>query len=201
MASFEPVVAVKSTSDEEAPQNEFKRELPEALRELMILSSLHLNQQQQQQVLQLIVNYKHVFATSEDDFGKTNLTYDRINTGSAKPIKQAPRRVSWTKQEKINNLLHDMQVQGVIKLSKSPWTSPVVLVREKDGTTRFCVDYRKLNGITEKDSYPLTRIDNTMDSLVGAKYVSTLHLKSGYWYVEVHPEDRERTAFSSGQRL
>ncbi|GFU76940.1 retrovirus-related Pol polyprotein from transposon 297 [Trichonephila clavipes] len=94
-----------------------------------------------------------------------------------------------------------MQKNDIIEPSSSPWASPIVLVRKKDGSTRFCVDYRKLNDVTKKDSYPLPRINDTLDTLSGHKWFSTLDLKSGYWQVEIHPEDREKTAFTSGQGL
>ncbi|GBM79924.1 Transposon Ty3-I Gag-Pol polyprotein [Araneus ventricosus] len=90
---------------------------------------------------------------------------------------------------------------GIIEESSGPWTSPIVLVKKKDGSTRFCVDYRKLNEITIKDSYPLLRIDDTLDALNGSQWFSTLDLKSGYWQVEIQPEDKEKTPFTTGQGL
>ncbi|GBM93813.1 Retrovirus-related Pol polyprotein from transposon 297 [Araneus ventricosus] len=90
---------------------------------------------------------------------------------------------------------------GIIEVSLGPWASPIVLVRKKDGSTRFCVDYRKLNEITIKDSYPLQRIDDTLDALNGSQWFSTLDLKSGYWEVEIQPEDKDKTAFTTGQEL
>ena len=77
----------------------------------------------------------------------------------------------------------------LIKDSTSPWASPVVLVMKKNEKKRFCVDYRKLNTITKKDSYPLPQIDELLDSLAGATYFSTLDLMSGYWQVMMHPAD------------
>ncbi|GFY18136.1 hypothetical protein TNCV_2045441 [Trichonephila clavipes] len=86
----------------------------------------------------------------------------------------------------------------VIEPSSSPWASPIVFVRKKDGSTTFCVDYRRLNDVT-KDSYPLPRIDDTLDTLASNTWFSTLNLKSGYWQVELHPNDKEKTAFTTGQ--
>ena len=88
-----------------------------------------------------------------------------------------------------------MLEQGVIKSSSSPWASPIVLVKKKDGKYRFCVDYRKLNQVTKKDAHPLPKIDDWLDALHGSKYFSTLDLRSGYWQISVDPQDQEKTAF------
>jgi hypothetical protein len=87
-------------------------------------------------------------------------------------------------------MLRDMRQRGVIEESDSPWSSPVVLVRKKNGDFRFCVDYRKLNDVTMKDCFPLPRMDDTMDTLAGAKWFCTLDLKSGYWQVDLHLDDK-----------
>ena len=88
-----------------------------------------------------------------------------------------------------------MLEKGIIEPSSSPWSSPIVLVKKKDGSTRFCIDYRKLNHVTIKDSYPLPRIDDSLDALGNAKWFSTLDLASGYWQVAVDPKDAPKTAF------
>jgi hypothetical protein len=121
--------------------------------------------------------------------------------GDARPIHQPPRRILLAKQTEVKEMLDKMQRHGVIEESESPWSSPVVLVRKKNGELRFCVDYRKLNDVTKKGCFPLHRIDDTLDTLAGAKWFSTLGLKSGYWQVDVHPDDKEKTAFSTGQGL
>ena len=92
-------------------------------------------------------------------------------------------------REKVQQLLQDMLSKKIISPSKSPWASPVVLVQKKDGSIRFCIDYRKVNAVTRKDAYPLPRVDDTFDTLAGSSWFSTLDLKSGYWQVEVNPSD------------
>ncbi|CAF5227309.1 unnamed protein product, partial [Rotaria magnacalcarata] len=86
---------------------------------------------------------------------------------------------------------------GIIERSTSPWSSPVVLVEKKDGTTRFCVDYRRLNEITTKDAFPLPRIDDIYGQLTTATYFTKFDFKPGYFQVPLDKADRPKTAFST----
>lgn len=88
--------------------------------------------------------------------------------------------------------LQDMQEAGVIFPSCSPWASPVVLVRKKDRSHWFCVNYNQLNSVTKPDRYPLPMIDDLLDQLAQTKYINTLDLTSGYWLIQVSPKSRER---------
>ena len=90
-----------------------------------------------------------------------------------------------------------MLEKGVIQPSTSPWAAPIVLVTKKDGTTRFCVDYRALNCASVKDAYPLPRIDDSLDALNGGRYFCTMDLMSGFWQIKMNPKDQEKTAFST----
>ena len=89
----------------------------------------------------------------------------------------------------------------MIQPSKSPWASPVVLVRKRDGTHRFCVDYRELNSVTKPDTYPLPRTEDLLDQLGKSRYFSTLDLASGFWQTRIHPDSVEKTAFTTPHRL
>ena len=117
------------------------------------------------------------------------------------PIRQAVRRLPPPQREAVQELLTDVLDKDVIQPSGSPWASPIVLVRKKDGSFRFCVDYRKLNEVTHKDAYPLPRIDDTLNTLAGSQWFSTLDLLSGYWQVEVAEKDRPKTAFCTTEGL
>ena len=154
-----------------------------------------LTQTEQQQLYAVLLDYADVFAVDADDLGKTDKLQHTINTGSALPMRQPPRRIPAAQREEVRKLLSEMERKGIIQPSKSPWASPVVLVKKKDGSTRFCVDYRKLNSVTHKDAYPLPRIDDTLQSFSGSRWFSTIDLLSGYWQVAIAESDKEKTAF------
>ena len=96
-------------------------------------------------------------------------------------------------------MIRDIAEAGVIEPSNSPWAAPALLVKNKDDTWRFYVDYRHLNNVTRKESYPLPRIDDALDT--GSQWFSSLDLRSGYWQVDLAPEARPKTAFTIGQGL
>ena len=160
-----------------------------------------LTRRQKEELEGLLNKYKDVFSKENGKLGQAGNVQHEIHTRGA-PIRQPFRRqnpyVRQLEQEQVEEMLE----QEVIRPSTSPWASPVVMVKKKDGTMRFCVDYRKLNSVTEKDAYPLPRIDDTLESLHGAKYFSTLDLKSGYWQVPVKEDHKKKTAFrTSAGRL
>ena len=154
--------------------------VPEHLSDLFQRSSHLLNPDECSQLAQLLINFADVFAVSSDDLGHTSLVTHQIDTGSSHPICQPARRLPLHKRAEADTLLKDMLNKGVIEPSSSPWMSLIVLVKKKDGSTRFCVDYHKLNEVTVKDSYHLPRIDDCLDALAGCRSFSTLDLCSGY---------------------
>ena len=102
------------------------------------------------------------------------------------------------RRDEAKTHVQQMLKDGVAEPSSSPWASPVVLVKKKDGSTRFCVDYRKLNDVTVKESYPLPTADSCFDALAGSRWFPTLDLSSGYWQVDMDVRDKQKTAFTTG---
>ncbi|UYV76933.1 K02A2.6-like [Cordylochernes scorpioides] len=151
--------------------------------------------EERSQVLTLLSGYGEMFTAPDEYKGRTHLVKHHIRTTSDIPIRKNPYRVSLKERNIISDQINSMLKNGIISHSSSPWASPIILVKKKNGTFRFCVDYRNLNSVTVKDQYPLPRIDDCFDSLHGARYFTSLDLCSGYWQVEVEEQDREKTAF------
>ncbi len=143
----------------------------------------------------LLNRHQSVFAKSPDDHGRTNIVQHTIDTGDAKPVRQPPRRPPKAFEADEDEIIEQQLRAGIITESTSPWASPLVFVRKRDGTTRICVDYRRVNDLTSFCAYPLPRIADCLDCMHGAKIFSTLDLQAGYWQIEVKPEDRPKIAF------
>ena len=169
--------------------------IPEHLKDMMEASSEHLSPVQQKQLGDLLSTYEDVFAKSEFDLGTFTGVEHSIDTGTAKPVRQRMRRtpVHFADEEEAH--LQKMIKAGVIQESTSEWASCPVLIRKRDGSIRWCIDYRGLNRATVKDVYPLPLIDDCLDALSGNVWFSKLDANSAYWQVNIKPEDRKKTAF------
>ena len=120
---------------------------------------------QREELMQFLLECQDVFCVEELERGETNLLEMKIDTGDAVPKRQAPRRMPFAVRGEVARQLKQMQQMVVIQPSQSPWASPVVMVRKKDGSHRFCIDYRHLNSVTKADLFPLPRIDDLLDQL------------------------------------
>ena len=176
-------------------------QLPEHLQKLYERSTTGLSTEQKQELHVLLGDYADIFSQGSGDLGKTDIITHSIHTGDSAPVRQLPRRLPLIQRDAAQKAIQDMHKQGIIEPSRSPWGSPIVLVKKKDGSYRFCVDYQKLNEITKKDSYPLPRINDSLETLAGMQWFYTLDLQSSYWQVKMDENAKEKTAFSAGAGL
>lgn len=175
-------------------------ETPQCDRTPKLVLGEQASSQQTEAMTELVQNNQDLFAEKDTELGYTDRVEVTIDTGDHPPISQKPYRVPMSQRHLIDKQVQDMLDAGIIKPSDSPWASPVLLVPKRDGTQRFCIDYRRLNRVIVKNSYPLPNIEDILSSLGGAKYYSVLDLKSGYWQLKVADKDQPKTAFicSSG---
>jgi len=117
-----------------------------------------------------------------------------------KPMSMAPYRMSASELAELKKQLEDLLDKKFVRPSVSPWGAPILLVKKKDGSMRLCIDYSQLNKVTIKNRYPLSRIDDLMDQLVGARVFSKIDLRSGYHQIKVKDEDMQKTAFRTRYR-
>jgi hypothetical protein len=160
-----------------------------------------LTMEQQEKFNRLIERNQDIFVKGKYEVGRTNVTKHGIDVGETKPIKQRARKLSQKEREIEREHIEDMLKKGIIRKSKSPWSSPVVFVPKKGGEIRFCVDYRKLNDVTKKDNHPLPKIDEMLDKFEGSKWFTSIDLASAYWQVEMEEKDIEKTAFITSEGL
>lgn len=175
--------------------------LPDYLKDVWERSSVNLTKEESGKLAQLLTKYQGAFAKSSADIGRTNLVQHEINTGNAAPIRQPPRRLPFGKRQIEKEEIQKMLDRGIIEPSSSAWSSNTVLITKRDGSTRFCCDFRKVNEITYFDSYPLPRISDCLDALSSARWFGCMDLNSGFWQISMKESDKEKTAFSTSQGL
>ena len=198
----EPIVLLKGQciallqpvdSELEPEERDGQPVLHSALQQLYDKSLGELNETQAEALHGLLLQNQEVFSKGDLDIGKTDLVKHTI------PFREPIRRLPLHKYAEAQKCVQDMLKQGVIEPSSSPWRSGVVLVKKKDGGTRFCIDFRKLNSHTKFDSYPLPNISDNIEALKGACWFSTLDLTSAYWSCLMDPLSASKTAFSVGR--
>ena len=170
-------------------ENEFDDQYPLELEDKL---PTHLTLSQQQQLMELKENFKDIF---QDVPGRTDVVTHDIPTGDAQPVRLPPYRLAHKSQDFLREEIKTLLQQEIIEPSKSPWAAPIVLVAKKDGSTRMCVDYRKLNAITQADPYPLPRIEELIDGIGQSTFITTLDLTKGYYQVPMEQASKDKTAF------
>ena len=164
---------------------------------LFDLDDTPLSAEQKERMLGILKRMSHVFARDQNDLGCAQAVEHKINFTDNVPSRQPCRRTPPGQLEEFKEAVENMSLSGVVRESKSPYASPVMLVRKKDGNLRVCVDFRKINAKTIRDAYALPRISETLEALEGAYLFSTLDLQSGYLQVGRAEKDKPKTAMTT----
>ena len=169
----------------------------EQLSQILNISKEGISSEKSDKLRECLLKASDVFALDTDQLGQVTEMCHTIDTGNSTPVQQTPRRIPFSLRSGVTSMINEMLGAGVIRESSSPWASPIVLVKNKNGGIRFCVDYRCLNALTRKDVYPMSRIDDILDQLGGKRIFSTLDARTGYWQIKVEEGSREKTAFTT----
>ena len=175
---------------------EHKEKMPTSMNTIIDTLSQHfqVNESKHQQLLNLLQEHRILFDTSEPRRIRTTI-HHVINTGDHAPVNAKPYFKTIEQRKNIQQEIDKMLKCGIIVPSNSPWSSPVVLLTKPNGEFRFIVDYRRLNSITKKDSYPQPTVEELLQRLGGHSWFTKLDLKSGYYQIPIQQEDKEKTAF------
>ncbi|RXN11607.1 Retrovirus-related Pol polyprotein from transposon 412 [Labeo rohita] len=154
-----------------------------------------ISQEWKERITKQLADIPEVFAFHDLDFGCTSKVKHSIKLHDPTPFKHRARPIHPQDLEAVRKHLQELLVAGVIRESQSPYSSPIVVVRKRNNDVRLCIDFRKLNLQTQKDSYALPNLEETFSALSGSKWFTVLDLKSGYYQIEVEEADKEKTAF------
>ena len=156
--------------------------------------------QGQTKLMALLRKYRNVLAVQGDTLGRTEVVKHKIILEeNAQPFFIPNYRLPISQRATVEEMIKDMKREGIVRPSKSPYNSPLLLVPKKDGSWRMVIDYRKLNKQTVPDRFPMPVINDVLAQLGGAKIFSSLDLMSGYWQIPLEEESKHLTAFSSHQ--
>ena len=175
--------------------NQEKQDVTDPNAGIKDLEHANLTPSQQRQFLDLMQKNSDIFAKSEFDIGKCNLMKARIDTTTDVPIRMKPYRTPFAYRDEVKRQVDEMLDKGLIKPSQSDYASPILCVRKKSGETRLCIDFRALNNITKKYSYPMPLIDDLFTNLGKAKYFSSLDFIKGYYQIPMEESSKAKTAF------
>ena len=186
---------VKVESGQEQGFAETHTELPEHVRCLFEECLQRFTEEQARLVQELLIQFADVFATLDLDIEWFTVFAHRIKTGAAFPLRKSMKRTPLGFDQEERKTLKAMLDAKVIKPSQSEWASPPVLVRKRDGTWHYCINFRGVNTLTTRGTYPLPLIEECIDRLADMRWHSTLDMNSGYWQRPVAEEVKEKTAF------
>jgi hypothetical protein len=169
--------------------------LPDAVQKSIEEAVEHLEQNAERRAIREILQRNwELFDAETPTIAITSIQHS-IPTGDHPPVNSSPYRGSIEQQRALTTMLDQLEKAKQIRPSSSPWSAPVIMIRKKDGEFRFVVDYRKLNAITQKVSYPLPTIESTLQHLAGNGWFSKLDLRSGYFQIPIDERDKAKTAF------
>ena len=167
------------------------------MRKLFPIDNDQITEDQKLNAWRIMAKHSKAVSRGPHDIGHCTKVQLRIKTGSAPPSRLPLRRFSPPQEKYISEETQRLFERGVIEPSTSPLSAQVVLAIKKDGSYRYCVDFRRLNSVTVKEHYPVPRVEDMIDTLAAAKFFSTLDLIAAYHAFEIHPDDREKTEFST----
>ena len=188
-------------SETQSPDIEDSNLLPEHLKSLLDGTSPKIKVETRQGVKDTLIEFQNAWLPPEGRLGRYGKTKHVVDTEANRPVKLPPRRYPLAQRDVVDKELDKMVEADIIEPSSSPWASNVVLVKKKDGSVRFCVDFRKLNAVTKKDAYPLPHIGDSLDALSGSRWFCTLDLAQGFFQVEMDEASKEKTAFNTHRGL
>ena len=195
LTSMQEVTLMEEAKEEDQLPTERRKKIQEQINEVVNQMDSEIGVEDKQRFKALLEEYQDIISSDEYDLGRTDLVEHCIDTGNARPVRQTLRRMPAAYANIIDEQIKLMLKQGIIQPAVSEWSSNVVLVKKKDQSWRFCVDFRGLNEKCVRDAQPIPRIDSCLEALAGSAWFSTLDMRSGFFQVKIREEDASENEF------